>query len=66
MSDYILDDKSIADLLPELDRLPPNPDSNPTDADMMGNTLSGDIQSVEENVENLMFDFHIQVNKKLF
>jgi hypothetical protein len=48
VDDYILDDKSIADLLPELDRLPPNPDSNPTDADMMGNTLSGDIQSVEE------------------
>ena len=48
VDDYILDDKSIADLLPELDRLPPNPDSNPTDADMMGNTLSGDIRSVEE------------------
>ena len=48
VDDYILDDKSIADLLPELDRLPPNPDSHPTDADMMGNTLSGDIQSVEE------------------
>ena len=48
VDDYILDDKSIADLLPELDRLPPNPDSNPTDADMMGNTLSGDIKSVEE------------------
>ena len=48
VDDYILDDKSIEDLLPELDRLPPNPDSNPTDADMMGNTLSGDIQSVEE------------------
>jgi hypothetical protein len=48
VDDYILDDKSIADLLPELDRLPPNPDSNPTDADIMGNTLSGDIRSVEE------------------
>ena len=48
VDDYILDDKSIADLLPELDRLPPNPDSSPTDADMMGNTLSGDIRSVEE------------------
>lgn len=48
VDDYILDDKAIADLLPELTRLPPNPDSEPTDADMMGNTLSGDIKSVDE------------------
>jgi len=48
VDDYILDDKSIEDLLPELDRLPPNPDSSPSDADMMGNTLSGDIKSIEE------------------
>jgi hypothetical protein len=48
VDDYILDDKSIEDLLPELDRLPPNPDSSPSDADMMGNTFSGDIKSVDE------------------
>ena len=48
VDDYILDDKSIEDLLPELDRLPPNPDSSPSDADMMGNTFSGDIKSIDE------------------
>ena len=48
VKDFVLDDESIEDLLPELTRLPPNPDSDPTDADMMGNTLSGDIQSVDE------------------
>ncbi len=48
VKDFVLDDESIEDLLPELTRLPPNPDSDPSDADMMGNTLSGDIQSVDE------------------
>jgi len=48
VDDYILDDKSIEDLLPELERLPPNPDSNPSDADMLGNTFSGDIKSIDE------------------
>ena len=48
VKDFVLDDESIEDLLPELTRLPPNPDSDPSDADILGNTLSGDIRSVDE------------------
>jgi hypothetical protein len=45
---YALDEESIEKLLPELDQLPPNPDSEESDADQLGNTLSGDIKKVDE------------------
>ncbi len=45
---YSLDEESIEKLLPELDQLPPNPDSEESDADQLGNTLSGDIKKVDE------------------
>jgi hypothetical protein len=45
---YSLDEETIEKLLPELDQLPPNPDSEESDADQLGNTLSGDIKKVDE------------------
>ena len=48
VKDFILDDESIEDLLPELTRLPPNPDSDDSDADFLGNDLSGYIKDEEE------------------
>jgi len=45
---YALDEESIEKLLPELSQLPPNPDSEESDADQLGNTLSGDIKKVDE------------------
>lgn len=45
---YALDEESIEKLLPELSELPPNPDSEESDADQLGNTLSGDIKKVDE------------------
>lgn len=48
VKDFILDEESIEDLLPELTRLPPNPDSDDSDADFLGNDLSGYIKDEEE------------------
>lgn len=45
---YALDEESVEKLLPELSQLPPNPDSEESDADQLGNTLSGDIKKVDE------------------
>ena len=45
---YALDEESIETLLPELSQLPPNPDSEASDADQLGNTLSGDIKKIDE------------------
>ena len=45
---YALDEQSLETLLPELRQLPPNPDSEPSDADQLGNTLSGDIEKQDE------------------
>jgi len=49
VKDFILDESTIEDLLPELTRLPPNPDSDDSDADFLGNDLSGYIKDEEES-----------------
>ena len=46
---YALDETSIEELLPELNQLPPNPDTDEMmDVDAFGNSASGDIQKTEE------------------
>jgi hypothetical protein len=46
---YALDEASIEELLPELNQLPPNPDTDEMmDVDAFGNSASGDIQKTEE------------------
>jgi len=46
---YALDEQSIEELLPQLNILPPNPDTDEMmDVDAFGNTTSGDIQKTEE------------------
>tara|TARA_R110002074_G_scaffold2161_1_gene12643 strand:- start:18798 stop:23261 length:4464 start_codon:yes stop_codon:yes gene_type:complete len=46
---YALDEESISELLPQLNKLPPNPDTDVMmDVDAFGNTSSGDIQKTEE------------------
>ena len=46
---YALDEHTIEELLPQLRKLPPNPDTDEMmDVDAFGNTPSGDIQKTEE------------------
>ena len=46
---YALDEHTIEELLPQLRKLPPNPDTDEMmDVDAFGNTSSGDIQKTEE------------------
>ena len=46
---YALDEESIEELLPQLNLLPPNPDTDEMmDVDAFGNSASGDIQKTEE------------------
>ena len=50
---YALDEQSIEELLPQLNILPPNPDTDEMmDVDAFGNTTSGDIQKTEEKRRN--------------
>ena len=50
---YALDEESIEELLPQLNILPPNPDTDQMmDVDAFGNSASGDIQKTEEKRRN--------------